>query len=145
MKKTIYGLAWIVALTGCVTVISPGKSPMFNVQGGEFEISGKQSDKLDYFVVLNVKKPDNKTYYLTAGFEDPCNHNNEIMSDVTLGSKEKKVLLRSPALDCVKASRYYRVTVKTYDDQAKTHLVDRLTHKVYSLMDSTKLMLDSGK
>lgn len=145
MKKIIFGLAWVLVLSGCISIASPGKSKMYFVQGGEFEINAQQPDKLNYFVVLNVKNPSRSTQYIKTEFENPCNHLAPIVQVDTLALKEQKLLLRSPALECLQPDRYYKVVVKTYSDTAMSNQVDQLVHNVYSIADSKKLMTNSGK
>ena len=145
MKRIIYGLAGVMALSGCLAIASPGKSNMYAVQGGEFEINAQQQEKVNYFLVLNVKKTSRATYYIKTEFENPCNHLNPLISESVLAAKEKKVLLRSPALECVKPNRYYKIVISTYDDAAKTHRVDRIVHSVYSLFDSSNLLMNYNK
>ena len=145
MKKFMYGIFLIVLLTGCVTIISPGKSKMYFVQGAEFELNARQSDRVNYFVVLGVKEPAGVPRYLEVEFQDPCKSKQPIKKIVTIPIKEDKVLLRSPALDCLQSRRYYKVIIKTYSDAQRKNLVDTLIHKVYSLIDSGKLSKDFGK
>lgn len=144
MKKIIYGLVGVLVLSGCMAIVSPGKSCKYNVQGGEFEIAAGVPDQVNYFLVLNVKKPSRSPYYINTEFENPCDHLQPIVTETTLAPKEKKLLLKSPVLECVKPNRYYKIVVRTYDDAAKTHRVDQLVHSVYSIVDSQELKVNYG-
>ena len=141
MKRNLLGVAALsgMLLTGCITIFSPSQSRMLAVQGSEFTQHFPKTDQLHYFVALNIKKPQDNELFLDVQYENPCDHKDPILDSITLTPKQRKILLQSPPVECVKASRYYKVKVKIYDSADKSKAIDTLTQRVYATLSSKSL------
>jgi hypothetical protein len=138
-KGLVVVLLSVLFLSGCLTLVSPAKGRVLAVQGSEFQPHFPETDKLHYFVAVNVMKPSADPLYLDVAYENPCDSKSPITDILTLESKQRKVLLQSPAVDCVKYSRYYRVKVLVYDSSDRSREIDRITQKVYATRSSQSL------
>ncbi len=129
----------VVCLYGCVSIHPPAQSRLFAVQGAELTQAFPQTNYLRYFVALNVKRPSKDPIYIDAWWENPCDRKNPLLTNVVLNPNQTKLLLESPALQCVEKNRYYTMSLKAFDSLDKKKPVDRLSQKIFATLGSFTL------
>jgi hypothetical protein len=126
----------ILAGCGLLTPV-PQKGEYLQTGGGGF-LYDRETQQVQYGIVVIPRKPIPAGSMLEATFEDPVgNHPFTISTTVKLD--EKDFTLKSPPVHGTRAGTNYRIQIRLYSDTAKSLLLDAYTQDVRALMDQSQL------
>lgn len=149
-----YAAGILLSLTGCglpALVQDPKQflylNPPAAAHSKEFEVAWAgflvetktQPIKVMYELSLHVRKAEHPARYLTVEYDDPKHRHQQIVQSMEVPAGTRDISLQSPPIEGLKSGWDYRVTVKAYADAERSQEVDRLTQRIRSKLDWSRL------